>query len=90
MSDLRKTIIDYADNNAEVYQKIALAIHDKPEVSDFEFFACDTLSSQLEKEGFTIEKPAAGHRTAFAASYKSSKPGPVVVVLSEYDALGGL
>ena len=90
MSDLRKTIIDYADNNAEVYQKIALAIHDKPEVSDFEFFACDTLSSQLEKAGFTIEQPAAGHRTAFAASYKSSKPGPVVVFLAEYDALGGL
>jgi len=39
----------------------------------------------LREEGFEIELPAAGHRTGFAASYKSGKPGPVAVFLAEYD-----
>lgn len=90
MSDLGKKIETFAEEHAETYQKIALAIHNKPEVSDFEFFASQTLSDQLKAEGFTIELPAAGHRTGFAASYKSGKPGPVVVFLAEYDALAGL
>lgn len=67
-----------------------MAIHAKPEVSDFEYFASQTLSEQLKKEGFEIELPAAGHRTGFAATYKSNKPGPTVVFLAEYDALAGL
>lgn len=67
-----------------------MAIHAKPEVSDFEYFASQTLSEQLKKEGFGIELPAAGHRTGFAATYKSNKPGPTVVFLAEYDALAGL
>ena len=32
----------------------------------------------------------AGHRTSFAAYYKSHKPSPVIVFLAEYDALAGL
>ena len=47
-------------------------------------------SIDWEKEGFEIELPAAGHRTGFAATYKSNKPGPTVVFLAEYDALAGL
>lgn len=88
--DRKQTILDYADKQASVYQDISLKIHDKPEVSDFEFFASETLSEQLRKEGFEIELPAAGHRTGFAATYKSGKPGPVVAFLAEYDALAGL
>ena len=67
-----------------------MAIHAKPEVSDLEYFASQTLSEQIKKEGFEIELPAAGHRTGFAATYKSNKPGPTVVFLAEYDALAGL
>ena len=61
----------------------------KTEVSDFEYFGSQTLSEQLSKEGFIIELPAAGHRTEFASSYKSNKPGPVVAFLAEYDTLAG-
>ena len=90
MSTLRDRILEYADEHAKTYQDIALAIHDKPEVSNYEFFASETLSDQLKSIGFTIELPAAGHRTGFAATYKSGKPGPTVAFLAEYDALAGL
>ena len=90
MSELKNQISQFIDTNAKVYQDISLAIHAKPEVSDFEYFASQTLSEQLKKEGFEIELPAAGHRTGFAATYKSNKPGPTVVFLAEYDALAGL
>ena len=90
MSELKNQIYQFIDTNAKIYQDISLAIHAKPEVSDFEYFASQTLSEQLKKEGFEIELPAAGHRTGFAATYKSNKPGPTVVFLAEYDALAGL
>lgn len=90
MSELKNQISQFIDTNAKIYQDISLAIHAKPEVSDFEYFASQTLSEQLKKEGFGIELPAAGHRTGFAATYKSNKPGPTVVFLAEYDALAGL
>ena len=90
MSELKNRISQFIDTNAKIYQDISLAIHAKPEVSDFEYFASQTLSEQLKKEGFEIELPAAGHRTGFAATYKSNKPGPTVVFLAEYDALAGL
>lgn len=90
MSELKNQISQFIDTNAKIYQDISLAIHAKPEVSDFEYFASQTLSEQLKKEGFEIELPAAGHRTGFAATYKSNKPGPTVVLLAEYDALAGL
>ncbi|RGD76765.1 M20 family metallopeptidase [Thomasclavelia ramosa] len=90
MSKFKEQISQFIDTNAKTYQDISLAIHTKPEVSDFEYFASETLSEQLSKEGFTIELPAAGHRTGFAAFYKSNKPGPVVAFLAEYDALAGL
>lgn len=90
MSELKNQISQFIDTNAKIYQDISLAIHAKPEVSDFEYFASQTLSEKLKKEGFEIELPAAGHRTGFAATYKSNKPGPTVVFLAEYDALAGL
>jgi amidohydrolase len=86
----RDTIINYAKDNKDEWQEIALKIHEKPEVSNYEFFASETLSNALAKIGFQIERPAAGHRTGFAASYKSEKPGPVICFLAEFDALAGI
>jgi len=50
----------------------------------------NALKTLLESKGFEVETPAAGHRTGFAAKYKSSKPGPCIAVLAEFDALAGL
>lgn len=90
MNQFQNKIIQCVDEKLATYQKIALDIHAKPEVSNYEFFACDRLSNQLREEGFEIELNAAKHRTGFAASYKANKEGPVIVYLAEFDALQGL
>ncbi len=72
------------------YQALALAIHDHPEVSNYEFYSSAALIKQLEKEGFWVEKEVAGHRTGFDARYISNKPGPTIAFLAEFDALPGI
>ena len=86
----RESIISYVDRQYPVYRQIALEIHARPEVSNYEFFACETLSEQLKNEGFDVTVDVAGHRTGFTATYQSSKPGPVLCFLAEYDALNGI
>ena len=87
---MRKTVCDYVDRQDAVYRQIALDIHAHPEVSNYEFYACERLSRQLEAEGFSVTVDVAGHRTGFIGTYKAAKPGPVLVFLAEYDALAGL
>ena len=87
---VREIITAYVDRQYPVYRQIALDIHEHPEVSNYEFFACERLSEQLKAEGFRITVDVAGHRTGFSAVYKGEKPGPVLVFLAEYDALPGL
>ena len=86
----RETILAYIDRQLPVYQQIARDIHARPEVSNYEFFACERLASQLDGEGFAVRTDVAGHRTGFDARFKSGKEGPVLVFLAEYDALAGL
>ena len=47
MSDVKQKIAKFVDENLKTYQDISLQIHDKPEVSNYEFFACGILSEQL-------------------------------------------
>ncbi|GHU83384.1 peptidase M20 [Clostridia bacterium] len=87
---LREKITRYVDAVGADYQQIALDIHDRPEVSNYEFFACGRLSDQLAAQGFTVAVDVAGHRTGFTAVYRAQKPGPTIAFLAEYDALAGL
>ena len=88
--DLREKILAYAEKQYPIYRKIALDLHARPETSNHEYFACETLSEQLRAEGFEITVDVAGHPTGFTAVYRSGKPGPVLVFLAEYDALPGM
>lgn len=90
MTDYRERIEQTVDERLKGYKDLALQIHEKPEVSNYEFFASETLSNQLKKEGFEVKLDVAGHRTGFDARYKSQKDGPVIVFYAEYDALQGL
>lgn len=87
---IQDKIIRYIEEHKKEYENISKAIWEKPEVSNYEFFACKVLGDKLREEGFKIEDNAAGHRTGFAAVKKSGKPGPVIAFLAEYDALEGL
>lgn len=90
MKKLKEKINLFIDENIEDYKKIALEIHDNPEVSNYEFKSCKILSDKLIQEGFDVKVDVAGHRTGFTATYKSAKKGPVIVYLAEYDALVGI
>jgi amidohydrolase len=90
LQQLKKEIENFIEVRLSDYQDLALAIHNKPEVSNYEFFACEVLTNILKEEGFKVDIDVAGHRTGFAAYYKSNKPGPTLAFLAEYDALVGL
>lgn len=62
-------------------------IWENPEIGNEEHMAADLLASRLEKAGFQVERGSAGLNTAFCAVKKSSKPGPKVAFVAEYDAL---
>ncbi len=53
-----------------------------------EFKSSALLATELEKNGFTIERGVAGMPTAFVATYGEGTP--VIGVMGEYDALSGL
>lgn len=88
--NFKERINEFIDKNIESYKEIAKDIHRNPEVSNYEFHACEVLSNKLKEEGFEVKVDVAGHRTGFVASYKSKKEGPVAVFLAEYDALVGI
>lgn len=55
MTNYRETIERTVEERVEGYKDIALQIHDKPEVSNYEFFACEILSNKLVEEGFEVK-----------------------------------
>jgi len=87
--ELQKRIVDYIDRQLVTYQDIAKDIHARPETSNHEHYACGRLAKQLIEEGFDTTIDVAGHPTGFDARYTTRK-GPVIVFLAEYDALEGL
>lgn len=88
--DLRDTVLEDIDKQKEDYIRISHAIHSKPEIGNKEFFASETLIKKLVTNGFIVDKELAGHSTSFIASKKSSKKGPTIAYLAEYDALPNL
>ncbi|WP_102347557.1 M20 family metallopeptidase [Bacillus sp. Marseille-P3661] len=90
LETIRNEIINSIENKKDDYISISHAIHAKPEICNEEYFASGLLSSKLKEQGFTVVNGVAGHETAFLARKKSSKPGPVIGFLAEYDALPGL
>lgn len=84
------TIKKYADALAPELKALSLAIHDHPELGEEEVFACEQHCAILEKYGFEVQKSFMGLPTAFKAVYRSSKPGPTIAYLAEYDALPGI
>ncbi len=88
--ELHQTIDQTVADAYAQYRAAALDIHARPETSNHEHYACERLSSLLAKEGFQIKIDIAGHPTGFTATYRSARPGPVLVFLAEYDALAGL
>lgn len=65
--------------------EISSRIYNLAELGSTEVKSSHLLSDFLKKEGFTVEKPYAGMKTAFRATV--NRGGPSVGFLAEYDAL---
>jgi amidohydrolase len=86
----REQIVKSIEESKEVYLEISHKIHEKPEIGNQEFFASETHTKILVEAGFDVTRNIAGHETGFVARKKSSKQGPTIAFLAEYDALPGL
>ncbi|QXM06845.1 M20 family metallopeptidase [Crassaminicella indica] len=62
-------------------------ILNNPELGNKEIKACKAHIDLLKKHGFAVEEKYLNIKTAFRAVFKSSKPGPTIAYLAEYDAL---
>ncbi len=87
---VRQRILDYIDNNRLKYIDMSHQIHERPEIGNEELFASRLLIDHLIECGFEVERDIAGHSTGFIATFESSKEGPTISYLAEYDALPGL
>jgi amidohydrolase len=83
-------IIAAVDLLAAQATELALNIHANPELSFEEVNSAAALIAPLRAAGFEIEEELGGLPTAFRATYDSGKPGPVIALLAEYDALVNL
>ncbi|GIN86102.1 amidohydrolase [Heyndrickxia sporothermodurans] len=88
--NLREVIDKSIEDSKELYIETSHKIHDNPEIGNQEYFASKTLIEILEKAGFEVTRNVAGHETGFVAKKASSKAGPRIAFLAEYDALPGL
>ena len=68
-------------------RKLAMDIHDNPELGREEYKACKWQADLLKKYGFEVETGYCDIETAYHAVYKGSTPGPKIAMLAEYDAL---
>ena len=77
------------DECAAALDRLALAIHDRPELAYEERFASAALADYLSGQGLPVARGVGGVETAFVSETKT-RGGPTVAICSEYDALPGI
>ena len=83
--DLKTRIRDASSKLFPALVEVSKRMHASPEIGFQEEKAAAWLSGLLQDHGFAVERGVAGLPTAFIGSY--GKGGPVIAILSEYDAL---
>ena len=79
---------DIIDSKKSSFEEIALDIWNYAELGYLETKSSNLLASELEENGFIIQKGVAGIPTSFIAEFNNG--GPVIGILGEFDALPGL
>ncbi|WP_145331502.1 M20 family metallopeptidase [Paenibacillus xylanexedens] len=80
-------IFNVTDQYASRFKDISSYIGAHPELGNEEYLASARLKEELSYHGFEVQAPILGLETAFIGTYASSKPGPTIALLCEYDAL---
>ena len=88
LTPLKKEAIAWVDAAAPELDKIKNEIWAAAEVAMEEYKSSAALAGYLERNGFKVERGAAGLPTAFVGVFGSGEP--VIGYLAEYDALPGL
>ena len=83
----KERVSKIVDRLAPELRKLALDIHDNPELGLQEYKACAWQKELLGRYGFAIEENFCDIETSYKAVYKGRKPGPQIAFLAEYDAL---
>lgn len=83
----KERVSKIVDRLAPELRKLALDIHDNPELGLQEYKACAWQKALLGRYGFAIEENFCDIETSYKAVYKGRKPGPKIAFLAEYDAL---
>ena len=83
----KEKLISLIDKNKSKWIETSKAIHANPELGNQEFFAQKELGKLLEDSEFSIQYGISSHETGFIARKQSSKAGPKIAFLAEYDAL---
>lgn len=84
----KQQVLDEAQALQPTVEELSMALWDYSETALRETQSADRLASELEQNGFTIERGVADMPTAFVASYGSGRP--IIGILAEFDALPGV
>ncbi len=84
------TLFTTIDEKALWLRSISQSIWEHPEIGHQEFFACKKLCSSLQELQFDVQTGIASMETAFIAKYQSTREGPTIAFVAEYDALPNL
>lgn len=84
----RQGIDSAAESAREETVRISEYIFRHPELGDHEFLSSAFLANLLAENGFRVQHPYLGLKTAFRAEYGDGT-GPKAAFLAEYDALPG-
>jgi amidohydrolase len=89
LQQLKQRAAARIDEAAAALDRLALAIHDRPELGYQEQFASSALADYVTGQGLAATRGVGGVDTAFVSETKNGS-GPTVAICSEYDALPGI
>ncbi|MFD1360840.1 amidohydrolase [Lentibacillus salinarum] len=84
----KENIIEWIEQNKQIYTAMAQDIWDHPQTAYEEAYASELQRNALREAGFSIKHQVDNIDTAFVAEYGQGKP--VIGILGEFDALPGL
>ena len=84
----KQSLYDIIEEKAPLLTDLSDRIWDYAEISMLEYRSTAAYVEVLSQEGFTVEENLCGIPTAFKGTFGSGKP--VIGILGEYDALGGI
>ena len=84
----KNRILEYIEENSQVFTDVSRKIWAHPELSLKEKYAAELYTSLLKENGFLVETGIGGMETAFVGRFGHGRP--MIAFLGEYDALSGL